>query len=189
MDAILQLFINRDQQMCDAYLQVNEKKPGYVQRSETLYIKSSFSTKLMRDESAEAMLEDPSIVLCIEKHYLLKPYRCSISLLWNIKNEWVLIIIDPAAHSVEIIYPQYSVDVLQASSGDERVANSIWNHNIARIMYLRSGWSIVASLEGVCLLVAQNTMGGVQFCIPDACVQCRRVSRWVLACIWDHNIA
>jgi len=38
----------------------------------------------------------------------------------------------------------------------------IWNHNIARIMYLRSGWSIVASLEGVCLLVAQNTtMGGV----------------------------
>ena len=65
----------------------------------------------------------------------------------------------------------------------------IWNHNIARIMYLRSGWSIVASLDGVCLLVAQNTMGGVHFCIPDACVQCRRVSRWVLACICDHNIA
>ena len=126
MDAILQLFINRDQQMCDAYLQVNEKKPGYVQRSETLYIKSSFSTKLMRDESAEAMLEDPSIVLCIEKHYLLKPYRCIIPLLWNNKNEWILIIIDPAAHSVEIIYPQYSVDVLQASSGDERVSNSIY---------------------------------------------------------------
>ena len=27
MDAVLQLFINRDQQMCEAYAQVNEKKP------------------------------------------------------------------------------------------------------------------------------------------------------------------
>lgn len=125
MDAILQLFINRDQQMCDAYLQVNEKKPGYVQRSESMYIKSCFSTKLMRDESVEAMLEDPSIASCIEKHYLLKPYRCIMPLLWDNKNEWILIVIDPTAHSVQIIYPKYSGNVLQASSGDERVANSI----------------------------------------------------------------
>ena len=126
MDAIfLQLFINRDQQMCDAYLQVNEKKPGYVRRSESMYIKSCFSTKLMRDEPVEAMLEDPAIVLCIEKQFLLKPYRCIIPLLWDNKNEWILIVIDAATHSVQIIYPKYSENVLQASSGDERVANSI----------------------------------------------------------------
>ena len=28
MDAVLQLFINRDQQMCEAYAQVNEKSQG-----------------------------------------------------------------------------------------------------------------------------------------------------------------
>ena len=127
MDSILQLFINRDQQMCNAYLQVNEKKPGYVQLSKSMYIKSCFSTKLMRDESVEAMLEDPSIASCIQKQFLLKPSPLPMyyaSTLGN-KNEWILIVIDPALHSVQIIiYPQYSGNVLQASSGDERVANN-----------------------------------------------------------------
>ena len=111
---------------CNAYLPVNEKKPGYVQRSESMYIKSCFSTKLMRDESVEAMLEDPSIASYIQKQFLLKPYRCIMPLLWgDNKNEWILIVIDPASHSVQIIYPQYSGNVLQASSGEERVANSV----------------------------------------------------------------
>ena len=77
----------------------------------------------MRDESVEAMLEDPSIASCIQKQFLLKPYRCIMPLLWgDNKNEWILIVIDPASHSVQIIY---SGNVLQASSGDERVANSV----------------------------------------------------------------
>ncbi len=80
----------------------------------------------MRDESVEVMLEDPSIASCIQKQFQLKPYRCIMPLLWgDNKNEWILIVIDPASHSVQIIYPQYSGNVLQASSGDERVANSV----------------------------------------------------------------
>jgi hypothetical protein len=126
MDAVLQLFINRDQQMCEAYAQVNEKKPGYVPRSETFYVKSNLSNILMREESAESMLADPTIALCIRKQVLLKAYRCIIPLLWEQKKEWILLIIDQLANSVYSIYPKYTADVMQqASSGDERVSHSI----------------------------------------------------------------
>jgi len=125
MDAVLQLFINRDQQMCEAYAQVNEKKPGYVLRSESFYVKSDLSSILMREQSLDSMLADPSVSFCIRKQLFVKAYRCIIPLLWEQKNEWILIIIDPSAHSVHTIYPKYSADVIQASSGDEKVSNSI----------------------------------------------------------------
>jgi hypothetical protein len=125
MDAVLQLFINRDQQMCEAYAQVNEKKPGYVPRSESFYVKSDLSSILMREQSLDSMLADPSVSFCIRKQLFVKAYRCIIPLLWEQKNEWILIIIDPSAHSVHTIYPKYSADVMQASSGDEKASNSI----------------------------------------------------------------
>ena len=126
MDAVLQLFINRDQQMCEAYTQVNEKKPGYVQRSESFYIKSKLSDILMREQSVESMLADPSIAFCIQKQLFVKAYRCIIPILLEHKNEWILIIFDPSTRSVHTIYPKYTADVLQGSSGDERVSNSIF---------------------------------------------------------------
>jgi hypothetical protein len=126
MDAVLQLFINRDQQMCEAYAQVNEKKPGYVPRSESFYIKSNLSDILMREQSVESMLADPSIAFCIQKQLFVKAYRCIIPILWEHKNEWILIIIDPSTRAVHTIYPNYTVDVSQGSSGDERVSNSIF---------------------------------------------------------------
>lgn len=125
MDAVLQLFINRDHQLCEAYAQVNEKKPGYVPRSESFFIKSNLSTILMCEQSIESMLADPSVLLCIQKQFFMKAYRCIIPLLWEIKNEWLLIIIDPSTNSVHTIYPKYTTEVVQSSSGDERVANSI----------------------------------------------------------------
>jgi hypothetical protein len=126
MDAILQLLVNRDHQMCEAYAQVNEKKPGYVQRSESFYVKSNLSTILMREESIDSMLADPSVAFCIRKQLFVKAYRSIIPLLWETKNEWILIIIDPSSHSVHAIYPKYTADVVLASSGDERVSNSVF---------------------------------------------------------------
>ena len=125
MDAVLQLFINRDHQLCEAYAQVNEKKPGYVPRSESFFIKSNLSTIFMREQSIESMLADPSVLYCIQKQFFVKAYRCIIPLLWEIKNEWLLIIIDSSTNSVHTIYPKYTTEVVQGSSGDERVANSI----------------------------------------------------------------
>jgi len=125
MDAVLQLFINRDQQLCEAYTQVNEKKPGYVLRSESFFVKSNLSTILMREQAVESMLADPSVLFCIQKQLFVKAYRCIIPVHWELKNEWILIIIDPSTHSVHTIYPKYTTDVAGGSSGDERVSNSI----------------------------------------------------------------
>jgi hypothetical protein len=125
MDAVLQLFINRDLQMCEAYAQVNEKKPGYTSRSETFYVKSNLSVILMRDQSVESLLQDPTIRLCIQKRYFWTAYRCIIPVLWDQANEWILITMDPTMHLVNIIYPKYTPDVLRDSSRDERVSNSI----------------------------------------------------------------
>jgi hypothetical protein len=125
MDAMLQLFINRDQQMCEAYVQVNEKKPGYIQRLESMYVKSFFSSKLKRDHPIADMLREPQIAFCVEKQFFLKPYRCIMPLLWDAKNEWILIVIEASVRAVQIIYPKYVSNVAQSSSGDERVAYSI----------------------------------------------------------------
>lgn len=80
----------------------------------------------MREQSVESMLADPSIAFCIQKQLFVKAYRCIIPILWEHKNEWILIIIDPSTRSVHTIYPKYTADVLQGSSGDERVSNSIF---------------------------------------------------------------
>ena len=125
MDAMLQLFINRDQQMCEAYVQVNEKKTGYIQRLESMYVKSFFSSKLKRDHPIADMLREPQIAFCVEKQFFLKPYRCIMPLLWDAKNEWILIVIEASVRAVQIIYPKYVSNVAQSSSGDERVAYSI----------------------------------------------------------------
>ena len=69
MDAFLQLFINRDQQMSEAYMQVNEKKPGRIQRSESIYVKSFFSSKFKQDLPIVDILRDLQIAFCVEKQF------------------------------------------------------------------------------------------------------------------------
>lgn len=46
MDAVLQLFINRDQQMCEAYTQVNEKSQVMFNDQKAFILSQSYLTSL-----------------------------------------------------------------------------------------------------------------------------------------------
>ena len=110
---------------CAKPMHKSMKKSQDMFHDPRVFIKSNLSTIFMCEQSIESMLADPSVLYCIQKQFFVKAYRCIIPLLWEIKNEWLLIIIDPSTNSVHTIYPKYTTDVVQGSSGDERVANSI----------------------------------------------------------------
>jgi hypothetical protein len=177
MDAVLQLFINRDQQLCEAYAQVNEKKPGYVLRSESFFVKSNLSTILTRQQSIESMLADPSVQYCIQKQMFVKAYRCIIPVHWELKNEWILIIIDPLTHSVHTIYPKYTTEVVEGSSGDERVSYSIALKDKLGAILSASSRSVSNNLSQV----GNNNQQQV-LAIPEA-----NILSWQFYCIYNSS--
>ena len=123
MDAIQYLHGRRDQLLCDAHELVNNKLVGYVKRKSSIFPMSSLIDKLVTTTlSISDMLRDDEVVIFINNRSVKDSYRIVIPYLWEVKQEWILIIIDNFISTTHFIYTKYEDSSNYPSSNDERMA-------------------------------------------------------------------
>jgi hypothetical protein len=123
MNALIHLFSERDEQVCNAYELVNKKKVAYKPRQKSLFVSSNVVDVIFSTEvNTSAVVSSPEISAMIQNQSFLCHYRIILPLFWSVKNEWLLIVVEPMSKEVHIVFTKYKSPEVSASSTDERVA-------------------------------------------------------------------